>query len=77
VSARHLAHLRSNQAHVCIRTTGSIILNLAYGYQTKEHDDPFVKRAEDVSAQLSSVIKSGAFLVDSIHWRTCLRSDTR
>jgi hypothetical protein len=51
------------------RLAGGIILKLAYGYTTLEHDDPFVQQAEIALAQFSVAAMPGAFLVDTIPWR--------
>jgi hypothetical protein len=54
------------------RTAGSIILNMTYGYQTQEHNDPFVKRVENAMDQISKFLQPGLFYVDTLHWRAYL-----
>ncbi|KAJ3547603.1 hypothetical protein NM688_g5386 [Phlebia brevispora] len=54
-----------NHAQHHIRNlVGRIILKMAYGYDTQEHDDPFIKLAEQVSRQFALSFAPGAFLVD-------------
>jgi hypothetical protein len=59
------------------RLAGGIILKLAYGYATREHDDPFVRQAEIVLAQFSVATMPGAFLVDIVPWRLSSLQHTR
>ena len=46
-------------------TVGAIILlHIAYGYEAKEHDDPFVELADKATEQFSLATEPGAYLVD-------------
>jgi hypothetical protein len=49
-----------------LRSTGAIILMIAYGYAVKEHDDPFVEVVEDAVKGFSETLEPGAYLVDVI-----------
>ena len=58
---------------VCLpgcRTAGAIILKLAYGYTTREEDDPFVHSADVAVDQFSKTTEPGAFVVDVLPFRT-------
>jgi hypothetical protein len=58
---------------ICIRrTAGGIILKLAYGYDTRENNDPFVERADSAVEQFSKSTEPGAFVVDIIPWCKCI-----
>ncbi|KAF9782612.1 cytochrome P450 [Thelephora terrestris] len=48
------------------KTTGAIILMIAYGYSVQEEDDPFVKVVEASVNGFSESLEPGAFLVDVI-----------
>ena len=47
------------------RTAGAIILRIAYGYQVKEGDDPFVTLADDATSQFAQATSPG-FLVNFV-----------
>ena len=49
-----------------IRTTGAIILMIAYGYSVKEHDDFLVDVTEAAVNGFSECMEPGAHLVDMI-----------
>ena len=49
-----------------IRTTGAIILMIAYGYSVKEHDDFLVDVVEAAVNGFSECMEPGAHLVDMI-----------
>ena len=49
-----------------LRTTGAIILMIAYGYPLEENDDPYLRVAEASMSGFSEVVVPGAFLVDVI-----------
>ena len=49
-----------------IRTAGTIILMIAYGYPVKEHDDPIVDIVEAAVEGFSESMEPGAYLVDMI-----------
>ena len=53
------------------RTAGSVVLDLVYGYQTKEHDDDIVHIAEIATLEFSRAATPGAFLVDSLPFCKC------
>ena len=46
------------------RTAGAITLRIAYGYEVKEHNDPFVEIADKATEQFSLATEPGAYLVD-------------
>ena len=50
--------------------SGSVILKVIYGYQTETQDDPFLDLGEKVVAIFSQVSQPGAWLVETIPWRT-------
>ncbi|KAG1753721.1 cytochrome P450 [Suillus paluster] len=60
---RVLANPDQLQAHIR-HTTGAVLLQISYGYEVKENDDPFVDLAERALDQLSRVSVAGAFFVD-------------
>ena len=45
-------------------TVGAIVLHIAYGYEVKEHDDPFVELADKATEQFSLATEPSAYLVD-------------
>lgn len=49
-----------------VRTTGAIILMIAYGYPVKDHGDPFVGVVEAAVKGFSESLEPGAYLVDVI-----------
>ena len=54
------------------RTAGSVVLDLVYGYQTKQRDDEIVHIAQVATLEFSRAATPGAFLVDSLPF--CKRS---
>lgn len=48
------------------RTTGAIILMIAYGYSIDEQDDPLVDSVEAAVKGFSESLEPGAYLVDLI-----------
>ncbi|KAA1470134.1 cytochrome P450 [Dentipellis sp. KUC8613] len=46
------------------KTTGAIILMMAYGYKSQEENDPLVKLVDDATDQFSVITAPGAYLVD-------------
>ncbi|KAJ7626299.1 cytochrome P450 [Mycena polygramma] len=46
------------------RFAGAIVLNIAYGYQAKDRDDPLVKLVDEAMDQFSEVTATNAFAVD-------------
>ncbi|KAF8626581.1 hypothetical protein AX15_004794 [Amanita polypyramis BW_CC] len=48
------------------RTAGAIILRIAYGYDVKEENDPFVAIADEALEQFSVSVSPGAFLVNLV-----------
>lgn len=53
------------------RTTGSIILKIAYGYQVEADDDKLLGTVERAMEELSMGLIPGAFLVDSFPLCAC------
>ncbi|KAL0945844.1 hypothetical protein HGRIS_012127 [Hohenbuehelia grisea] len=51
------------RAHVR-KTAGAIILRIAYGYEVKQGEDPFVKLADEATDQFSLSSSPGVFLVN-------------
>ncbi|KAF9008812.1 cytochrome P450 [Cyathus striatus] len=48
------------------KTSGAIILRISHGYETKEHEDPFIELANKATAQFAMSTAPGGFLVDVI-----------
>ncbi|KAF7331776.1 hypothetical protein MKEN_00057500 [Mycena kentingensis (nom. inval.)] len=48
------------------KAAGTIILHMAYGYETKENNDPFVQLADQATEQFSLATAPGGFMVDLI-----------
>lgn len=48
------------------RTAGTIILRIAYGYEVKENNDPFIDLADRAVHQFSRSSTLGAFMVDDM-----------
>ena len=46
------------------RAAGSIILMLAYGYEVRDGEDPYVSIVEKAMSEVSNAATPGAFLVD-------------
>ena len=55
-----------------IRTIGTIILMISYGYPVKEHDDPLVHVVEAAVNAFSECLEPGTYLVDMIPLRESL-----
>ena len=51
---------------------GAIILRVAYGYEVKENNDPFIELADIATEQFSRATQPGAYLVDVIPMRKYL-----
>ena len=49
-----------------IRTVGTVILMISYGYPVKEHDDPIVDIVEAAVKGFSESMEPGTYLVDMI-----------
>ncbi|EIN03788.1 cytochrome P450 [Punctularia strigosozonata HHB-11173 SS5] len=50
-----------------IRTTiAAVILDIAYGYEVQEKDDPLIRLADGTLKELVQVLTPGAYLVDSL-----------
>ncbi|KAG1858341.1 cytochrome P450 [Suillus tomentosus] len=59
--------LKPDQLREHIRqTAGTIILRIAYGYEVKENNDPFIDLAERAVHQFSRSSTLGAFMVDDM-----------
>ena len=48
------------------RTAGAVILRISHGYEVREHNDPFVRLADQATEQFSLATAPGGFLVDLI-----------
>jgi hypothetical protein len=46
-------------------TTGALIMYLAYGFDIKSHEDPFLSAAGRASAIIEEAAVPGTFLVDT------------
>ncbi|KAG1719685.1 cytochrome P450 [Suillus lakei] len=62
---RVLAKPDQLQAHIR-HTAGAIILQISYGYQVKENDDPFVDLVDRAMDPLTQVTLTGTFMVDFV-----------
>lgn len=49
---------------ILCRMTGAIVLEISYGYRTREEEDPLIRMAEEATDQASEVAKPGAYFVD-------------
>lgn len=47
-----------------LSTTGALIMSLAYGFDIKSHDNPFLTAAQRALITLEVATVPGAFLVD-------------
>lgn len=47
-------------------------MQVVYGYQVKESDDPYIEIAEEALESLAIAGNPGTFLVDLIPWCTCV-----
>ncbi|KAJ3547606.1 hypothetical protein NM688_g5385 [Phlebia brevispora] len=61
---RHVLHDPDHVQWHIRNLAGGIILNMAYGYEPQERDDPYVKLVEQVSREFSLSFAPGTFLVD-------------
>ncbi|KAG2133523.1 cytochrome P450 [Suillus bovinus] len=55
------------QAHIR-HTAGAIILQISYGYEVNDNNDPFIDLADRAMNQLSRIGDTGAFMVDIMPW---------
>lgn len=46
------------------RSTGAVVVRMAYGYKIKEEDDPIVKLAEATTENFALSTAPGGFMVD-------------
>ncbi|KZT19016.1 cytochrome P450, partial [Neolentinus lepideus HHB14362 ss-1] len=48
------------------RTAGAIILQITYGYEVEDVDDPIVRIVDEATDQFSELLRPGAYLVDTL-----------
>ena len=53
-----------------LSTTGALIMSLAYGFDIKSHENPFLTAAQRALVTLEVATVPGAFLVDTFPIRT-------
>ncbi|KAG6879997.1 hypothetical protein C0992_008204 [Termitomyces sp. T32_za158] len=64
---RFLRRVLANPAYLAQQvrhTAGAIVTRIAYGYEAKENNDPFLEVAEKALSQLSDLIRPGHYMVD-------------